>query len=104
MNYVCHCSSYRFPHRMGGGKCEAHHGQPLCEDCGQPTEIIAVDYGIGAYEYWGVTGVHRDVKSVSACCESGWVNNNGTHTHQHWFDEKTISRCTAHTAPKPSRV
>lgn len=47
----------------------------LCEDCGQPAEEITVDFGVGAYEYWGYRGVHRDVQRVSACCEASLVEN-----------------------------
>ena len=74
----CHCAAYRFPHRAGGGQCEANPRSPedlLCEECGGPTESITADFGIGAYEYWGYCGVHRDVRTVSACCDGGLIEN-----------------------------
>lgn len=74
----CHCGAYRFPHRAGGGKCSANARSPeglLCSECGSPAEAITVDFGIGAYEYWGCHGVHRDERSVSPCCDAGLIEN-----------------------------
>lgn len=105
---VCDCSSYRFPHRAGGGKCEAH-GQlsyrrwlptgyedlrvilpELCESCGQPSEATEVDFGIGAYEYWGCPGVDVNIQMVSVCCEAPMIDNTRRNAEQHpeWFDGK----------------
>lgn len=42
----------------------------ICEACGQPCQPIVVDFGIGAYEYWGARGNHRDEHEVSNCCEA----------------------------------
>lgn len=84
-HYTCHCSSYRFPHRMGGGKCNAWHGDELCSACGQPASAITVDFGIGAYEFWGSKGFHRDVQVVSDCCEAALMQN--THSEKEWFDD-----------------
>lgn len=110
MTHICHCTSYRFPHRIGGGQCTAWASAKLCEACGRPAEEMRVDYGIGAYEYWGANGVHRDIQIVSECCEAGLVQNNGLHTHAGWFDDtkapaftSQLSSCTAPTATKPSR-
>jgi hypothetical protein len=86
MQHVCHCSSYRFPHRMGGGDCKAWHDDVLCEACGQPAELTTVDYGIGAYEFWGIPGVHRDVHTVTVCCEAGTVDN--VRSRSEWFPDK----------------
>lgn len=74
---TCHCTSYPFPHRMGSGKCVATPFDRLCSECGQPAEAITVDYGIGAYEYWGMRGVHRDVQTVTECCEASFTENDG---------------------------
>lgn len=73
--HTCHCTSYPFPHRMGSGKCEAHPSDRLCSECGQPAEAETVDFGIGAYEFWGMRGVHRDVQTVSVCCGAGFMDN-----------------------------
>lgn len=81
--YTCHCSSYRFPHRMGGGKCKTYPGDDLCSACGQPAVPTKVDFGIGDYEFWGARGVHRDVRTVSDCCEADMMEN--THADPEWF-------------------
>lgn len=92
---VCNCSSYSFPHRAGSGRCSCeavwrrhyYHVTPgdrgpdryelteLCAACGQPAELIEVDFGIGPYEFWGATGVHVDIQTVTECCESNTVPN-----------------------------
>lgn len=42
-----------------------------CSSCFQiDPNIISVDYGIGAYEYWGFTGINKNIKEVSECCEA----------------------------------
>jgi len=41
-----------------------------CPECGETTHIVTVDYGIGAYEYWGAAGVHHNYQNVTACCEA----------------------------------
>lgn len=74
-NEVCYCSAYKFPHRMGGGKCTASPNDDLCSACGLPATDAFMDFGIGAYEYWGAKGVDRDVQYVSTCCEAGLVKN-----------------------------
>lgn len=100
---ICHCTSYRFPHRAGGGKCRcAWHtikkqnpyvpDQPitwgpekivleeLCSACGQPADAREVDFGIGAYEFWGACGVHKDWQTVSECCEAPMMENTQANT------------------------
>jgi hypothetical protein len=73
---VCRCNAYKFPHRLGSGKCSntSTYG-PFCSACGNSCTPIMVDFGIGYYEYWGATGVHRDIQEVSDCCESGVVTD-----------------------------
>lgn len=104
---VCDCSSYRFPHRAGGGKCEASVGlsyrrqlsngtyenlkvtlPELCESCGQPSETTEVDFGIGSYEFWGSPGVDVNIQTVSCCCEAGMIDNTRRNADQHpeWFN------------------
>jgi hypothetical protein len=41
-----------------------------CTECGEPCEVIVVDFGIGAYEYWGATGYDSRPEAVSNCCEA----------------------------------
>ena len=40
-----------------------------CPSCGEECRGIWVDFGIGAYEYWGATGVDSRLVFVSDCCE-----------------------------------
>ena len=42
----------------------------FCSDCKQECTGVPRDFGIGAYEFWGDKGVHKDVHIVSPCCES----------------------------------
>jgi hypothetical protein len=67
---TCHCKSYKFPHRSGGGACLARQDGPFCGDCGEPAETQDVDFGYGVTEFWGHVSNHRDVRTVSACCEA----------------------------------
>lgn len=100
---ICDCSSYRFPHRAGGGACTCEYGvsrlphsspsiklQQLCAACGQPAKGRDVDFGIGAYEFWGCKGVDTDVQHVSECCEAGFVDNSRREadSHPEWFNNK----------------
>ena len=67
----CNCPAYPFPHRPGGGKCQApKEGQLVCEDCHGACEGTYVDFGIGTYEFWGAKGVDRQVAWASECCEA----------------------------------
>lgn len=47
---------------------------PYCVCCKQECRVIKVDFGIGAYEYWGMKGVHQDIQEVSSCCEEDWTD------------------------------
>lgn len=43
----------------------------MCPGCETPDPIMElVDFGVGAYEYWGATGFHRDEHWVTRCCEA----------------------------------
>lgn len=77
MRAQCYCAAYPFPHRASGGKCRADADEPqqLCAACRLPCQPITADFGIGAYEYWGCRGVHRDVRTVSDCCDDGLIDN-----------------------------
>lgn len=99
---VCHCGAYRFPHRVGGGKCECRiercyrgWGQPklkvsdICESCGQAASGVEMDFGIGHYEFWGSVGFHTDVQVVSECCEASIIENTEANALAHrkeWFE------------------
>lgn len=41
-----------------------------CTACELECEVEDVDFGVGAYEYWGAPGFHTDVHTVSKCCEA----------------------------------
>ena len=41
---------------------------PICPECGQPCDVIEVDVGNGAYEFWGQTGVDVHYVPGSSCC------------------------------------
>lgn len=70
----CTCRAYPFPHKEKTGRCLAGDYQ-YCGDCGQPCDIKQVDDGIGAYEFWGRTGVDRRISTVSRCCEANVFSN-----------------------------
>ena len=43
----------------------------ICPACGvADPEIVTIDFGIGAYEYWGAVGYHTDEHPVTRCCEA----------------------------------
>lgn len=65
---VCSCNAYGFPHRIGSGACNTEPGMPFCGSCGLACTSHEEDQGIGHYEAWGRTGVHRDIVEVSDCC------------------------------------
>lgn len=44
-------------------------GDYFCGECKQPCDWQDVDYGIGAYEFWGAPSVHVNIQRVSTCCE-----------------------------------
>lgn len=41
-----------------------------CSGCGEECHMVTVDFGIGAYEYWGATGWDSQIADVSNCCET----------------------------------
>lgn len=99
--YICHCSSYAFPHRVGCGRCACTYELPayrykpgdkgpgkvsdLCESCGQPADLVEMDFGIGAYEFWGSPGVDVNIQVVTACCEASTVpNSRAEHVKHKW--------------------
>lgn len=42
----------------------------ICPGCGAADpDIVTVDFGIGAYEFWGARGFHSDEHLVTKCCE-----------------------------------
>lgn len=57
----------------------------VCKCCEKPCELIEIDCGIGAYEYWGAKGVHTDFQLFSECCEDEYWT---TEEHQEYLDEK----------------
>lgn len=67
---TCRCKGYAFPHREGSGQCKANDNGPYCGECGEAAKSVERDFGIGAYECHGHRGVHRDVHTVSDCCEA----------------------------------
>lgn len=48
----------------------------ICTACGKPCQVIHIDYGIGAYEYWGTPGNDINIQTVSDCCEAQAVDIN----------------------------
>ena len=50
-------------------------GSGWCVECGQECTPIAVDNGIGSYDYWGATGVHTQIDIESDCCNADVVDN-----------------------------
>lgn len=67
---VCTCKAYAFPHRAKGGSCHAKQSGPFCGECGEPAEATTDDFGIGTTEFWGHVSTHRDIQTVSRCCEA----------------------------------
>lgn len=41
-----------------------------CRACREECQVVEIDLGIGAYEYWGATGVDSHVVRASNCCEA----------------------------------
>ena len=99
----CHCAAYRFPHRASGGACPANVELPqdLCSSCGFPANSIKVDFGIGAHEYWGSRGRHRDVRTVSECCEADLLDNRPGRYQEHRA-ERLRMRAAVLGTPTPS--
>lgn len=58
----------------------------LCSGCGQPAETTEIDFGIGAYEFWGACGVDTDVQTVTTCCEQYLVPNSWSERVKHAWE------------------
>lgn len=41
-----------------------------CPECGYSGQAVQLDYGIGAYEFWGFRGVHHAYCWVCPKCEA----------------------------------
>ena len=39
-----------------------------CSSCEEEVEVVAADFGIGSYEYWGAKGTHHDWREVCGQC------------------------------------
>lgn len=48
---------------------ETERSRGYCNQCQCWTRAVKMDFGIGAYEYWGCKGVHKDVREVCPSCE-----------------------------------
>ena len=46
-----------------------------CLECHQECDIITVDNGIGAYEFWGFPGFDTNLVEVSSCCETEFTED-----------------------------
>ena len=46
----------------------------ICSECNRECEVEHVDFGIGAYEYWGATGYDSHEVEVSVCCEADFTD------------------------------
>lgn len=46
-----------------------------CNACGEECRVLELDFGIGAYEYWGFKGVDKQLHRVSACCEADFTDH-----------------------------
>lgn len=49
----------------------------ICANCGFECEVIVIDVGIGAYEYWGAREVDSRLEVVSDCCEDDALDDRG---------------------------
>lgn len=45
-----------------------------CKDCHERCRPQRMDFGIGAYEYWGARGNDVNIQTVSDCCEAEVVD------------------------------
>ena len=41
-----------------------------CTNCKEECDLRYEDEGIGAYEYWGATGVNEKWEAYSDCCDA----------------------------------
>ena len=46
----------------------------ICTGCDDPCNVVAIDFGIGRYEYWGSKEVDIDIQAVSDCCHEPTVD------------------------------
>lgn len=53
----------------------AWDGLTRCAACLEECRAIEVDFGIGAWEYWGATGWDSQIHTVSNCCEADLINH-----------------------------
>ena len=60
----------------------------LCKECNRECKVITVDFGIGAYEYWGAPGVDVQLAEVSDCCEADYED---TDFPEEPFDEESVA-------------
>jgi hypothetical protein len=40
-----------------------------CGECGKECDWVQRDFGIGGYEFWGASGFHSNIQTVSKCCD-----------------------------------
>jgi len=60
---------------------------PICKACNRECQVITVDFGIGAYEYWGAPGYDSRPEQVSDCCEADYYNPEDEEP----FDEESVA-------------
>lgn len=58
-----------------------------CEGCGEPCEPIAIDAGIGTYEFWGAIFRDSYTEVVSDCCETTVLKNGIEYTVSDFGDD-----------------
>lgn len=68
--HICHCPSYAWPHRRGGGSClwSPHRLEPTCEECGQ---VCGVEYGQAELGDGEGAGVY----CLSKCCSAAVIQS-----------------------------
>jgi len=44
--------------------------ESICTACGKTTLCVALDFGLGRVEAWGVTKTDEYLQAVSQCCEA----------------------------------
>jgi hypothetical protein len=70
-SHTCMCSAYPWPHHMGLGKCAVTDlDEPVCASCGHHFTTVAIDFGVGSYEYCGHKSFDTDIRSATGCCEN----------------------------------
>jgi hypothetical protein len=58
----------------------------ICKACNRGCRVVTVDFGIGAYEYWGAPGVDVQLAEVSDCCEADYEDIDFPEVPS-WMDE-----------------